>query len=117
MRLWDWVPSFYCFALRTTKKTKKSQISQGRTSPFEADCIFIAAQKSKWERKANKELYTNAFIVFDLASETVTFEMWNIDILGLFTGIIWVCYITIIHKVASLLISCENLLLKTFSIH
>lgn len=47
------------------KKTKKHQVSQGRTSPFEADCIFIAAQKSKWERKANKEVYMNAFIVFD----------------------------------------------------
>lgn len=47
------------------QKTKKRQVIQGRTSPFEADCIFIAVQKSKWERKANKELYMNTFIVFD----------------------------------------------------
>lgn len=76
------------------KKRKKSQLSQGRTSLFGADCIFIAAQKSKWERKANKEFFKNAFIFFDPASKT--FEMFIIDLFCLFTGIIWVYYITII---------------------
>lgn len=41
----------------------KSQISQGRTSPFEADCIFIAARRAKWERKANKKLYKRLYFL------------------------------------------------------
>lgn len=104
-------PLFTVFHSVLQKKTTKRQVSQGRTSPFEAECIFIAAQKSKWERKANNEVYMNVFIVFDF---------WNVKYghFGIFTRIIWVYCITIIYKVASVWIcSSKHLVLIKITIN
>lgn len=55
---------------KETEKRKKP--NQSMTSPFGANCIFIAAEKSKWERKSNEEFYQHAFMFLDLASD-ITF--------------------------------------------
>lgn len=62
-------------------------------------------------KESNKELYMNAFIVFDF---------WNVKYryFGLFTSVIWVYCITIIYKVASVWIcSSKHLILIKLTVN